>query len=270
MVPENSPHLPGSTQRQIAMTNPTRVLLPVRPGFGPSLALLICLAGSVAISGCNFSATGSNLQGKRLFEQGQFAQAIEMFQRSIQADPRNADAYYNLASTYLFLGKQQKNSSWIQQADQLYRQALNLDPNHADAYRGLASLMIENGRASEAFQMVQNWRAQQPGSPEPLVELARMFRETGNRGSSTQLLVDALNLDGTNARALKAMGQMREESGEYALALQNYMRSYQSNNLQQDVAQKIASLQGVVSTNQAVPFQPGQNRLGSINQYVPR
>ena len=194
-----------------------------------------------------------------------------MFQRSIQANPRNADAYYNMASTYLFLGKQQKNSSWIQQADQLYRQALNLDPNHADAYRGLASLMVENGRAADAFQMVQNWRARQPGSAEPLIELARMFRETGNRGTASQLLVDALNIDGTNAQALKDMGQIREEAGEYALALQNYIRSYQSNNLQTDVAQKIASLQGLTSSaGQTFPFQPGQNRLGSINQYVPR
>lgn len=231
---------------------------------------LVSLGFCFLLSGCNFSANGANMQGKRLFEQGQFAQAIEMFQRSIQANPRNADAYYNMAATYQYLGKQQKNGTWIQQADQLYRQALSLDPNHADAYRGLAALMVENGRTSDAFQMVQNWRLRQPNSAEPLIELARMFRETGNRSSSTQLLVDALNLDGNNARALKAMGQMREESGEYALALQNYIRSYQANNLQSDVAQKIASLQGLTRSAQAVPFQPGQNRLGSINQHIPR
>jgi tetratricopeptide (TPR) repeat protein len=233
-------------------------------------ALSLVIASSAFISGCGVSATGHNMQGKRLFEQGQYAQAIDMFQRSIQDDPRNADAYYNMASTYHFLGKQQKNSTWIQQSDQLYRQALNLDPNHADAYRGLAALLVENGRAADAFQMVQNWRARQPNSAEPLIELARMFRETGNRETATQLLADALNVDGNNPRALKAMGRMREESGEYALALQNYVRSYQSNNLQSDVAEKIAALQGQVRSAQAVPFQPGQSRLGSVNQFVPR
>ena len=97
-----------------------------------------------------------------------------------------------------------------------------------------------------------------------------MYRETGNRAQATQLLSDALNVDSTNARALKAMGQMREEAGQYAMALENYVRSYQSNNLQTDVAQKIATLQGRVRSAQTIPFQPGQNRLGSLNQYVPR
>ena len=51
------------------------------------------------------------MQGKQLFEQGQYAQAIEMFQRSITADPRNADGYYNMATAYYYLGKQQKNAT---------------------------------------------------------------------------------------------------------------------------------------------------------------
>lgn len=245
------------------------VLLTAMRQFSHALVALLLMC-SLLLAGCNMVATGHNMQGKRLYDQGQYAQAIKKFQRSLQTNPRNADAYYNLASTYYFLGKSQRNPSWIQAADQLYRSALNLDPKHADAYRGLASLMVENGRTQDAFQLVQNWRASQPGSAEPLVELARMYRETGNRTQATQLLVDALNVDSDNALALKAMGKMREESGQYAMALENYIRSYQSNNLQADVAQRIAALQGVVRNAQVVPYQPGQNRLGSLNQYVPR
>jgi tetratricopeptide (TPR) repeat protein len=228
--------------------------------------VLACLL----VSGCGFSAANYNMQGKRLFEQGQFAQAIDMFQRSANADPQNADAYYNMAATWYYMGKQQNNKVWIQQADQLYRQALVLNPNHAEAYRGLSALMVENGRSMEAFQLVQDWRVKQPGSADPVIELARMYRESGDRGAASQLLVDALHVDSDNARALKAMGQMREEEGQYNLALQNYIRSYQANNMQPDVAQKIASLQGVVRSAQTVPYQPGQNRVGDVNHYVPR
>ncbi len=230
------------------------------------------IACCVFNSGCGLSAVNSNMQGKAMFEQGQYDQAIETFQRSIAADPRNSDGYYNLAATYYYLGKQQKNSNYLKQADQLYRQSLSLDPDHADAYRGLAALMVENGQTQEAFQMVQGWRVQQPESPEPLIELARMYRESGDRTTATQLLADALNVDENNARTLKAMGQMREESGEYSLALQNYMRSYESNNMQPDVAAKIASLQAMTRTAQAIPVQqqPGQIPNSSVNQYVPR
>ena len=210
------------------------------------------------------------MQGKLLFEQGQYAQAITQFHAAVENNPRNADAWYNLGATYYFVGKQQRNSAWLQQAEQLYRQALAADPNHADSWRGLTALLVENGRASEAMQLVQNWRVNMPRSAEPVVELARMYSEAGNRNQATQLLVDALNIDPNNARALKAMGKMREDSGELQLALQNYIRSYQANNLQSDVAEKIAMLQGTIRTTQAIPLQPGQQRLGQAHQHIPR
>ncbi len=224
----------------------------------------------VLSGGCNLASTGNNVQGKRLFDQGNYARAIESFQTAVQHNPRNADAWYNLGATYYYLGKQQRNAEWLQQADQLFRQALAADPNHADSWRSLAVLTVENGRTDEAFEMIKTWRASAPYSAEPVIELARMYSEAGNRTQASQLLSDALQIDPNNARALKAMGQMREQSGEMQLALQNYIRSYQANNLQADVAQKIASLQGTIRTTQAIPLQPGQNRLGQINQHVPR
>ena len=120
--------------------------------------------------------------------------------------------------------------------------------------------------------MVQNWRVQQPYSAEPIIELARLYRESGDSSTATQLLADAIKLDGNNARALRAMGMLREESGDYAQALQNYIRSYQLNNAQGDLPQKIASLQGQARTAQAIvpQTQPGQVNPGSVNQYVPR
>ncbi len=221
-------------------------------------------------SGCNLASTGQNIQGKRHFDQGQYTQAISSFQQALQNNPRSADAWYNLGATYYYLGVQQRNADWLRQSDQFFRQALAIDPNHSDAWRSLAALTVQNGRIAEAFQLIDGWRASVPGSAEPVIELARMYREAGNVNAAKQLLVDALNLESTNARALKAMGQIREDAGEYQLALENYVRSYQSNNMQPDVAQKIAALQGTVRAAQVVPFQPGQSRLGSLNQYVPR
>ena len=221
--------------------------------------------------GCNVAATGHNMQGRRLYEQGQFAEALQTFQKALQTNPRNADAYYNMAATYYFLGKQHRNTQWLQQSENLYRQALGIEPTHADSFRWLAALMMENGRSNDALQMVQSWRASAPRSAEPVIELARMHRELGKAQQSMQLLVDALHIDSANPRALKAMGQIREEQGQHQLALDNYTRSYQANNLQPDVAAKIASLRGQMQViSQNGPNQPGQTRLGSVNQYVPR
>lgn len=244
---------------------------PIRPLSCWPAALWLAGCGCLLLAGgCNLAATGNNMSGKRLFEQGQYAQAVDSFQRAIQNNPRSADAWYNLGATYYYVGKQQRNSTWLQQSDQMFRQALAVDPNHADSYRSLAALLVESGRSNEAFQLIESWRASAPDSAEPVIELARMYNEAGNRTQATQLLVAALNIDPNNARALKAMGKMREDSGEYQLALQNYIRSYQANNLQTDVAQRIAALQGTIRTTQVVPPAPGQARMGSVNRHVPR
>ena len=112
------------------------------------------------------------------------------------------------------------------------------------AYRGMAVALAENGQVTDAFNLLQNWQNAVPGSEEPRIELARLAKETGDRGRSMQYLLDALAVNPQNPRALKAMGLLREEEGQYQLALQNYLRSYQVNNLQTDVAEKIAALQG--------------------------
>jgi tetratricopeptide (TPR) repeat protein len=118
--------------------------------------------------------------------------------------------------------------------------------------------------------MLNDWRARSPRSPEPLIEMARLQKEAGNSPLAIQYLADALAVDGTNARALKAMGQLREEAGQYQLALENYVRSYQSNNMQRDVAERIAALQGRVAGVPPTPPRVGQTRVGEAWQYVPR
>ena len=235
--------------------------------FGLVIVAMAMLNGT----GCRLMSTGQNVQGKRFFEQGQYTQAIDSFQQALRTNPRSADGWYNLGATYYYLGKQQKNPTWLQQAHQFFDRALQVDPDHADARRSLAALMIDNNRVNDAFAMIQSWRASAPRDPAPVLELARMYRESGNRNQAIQLLVEALNIDPNNSVALRAMGVMREEAGDVRSALQNYIRSYQANNMQPDLAQRIATLQGTLQTAaQNVPFQPGQNRMGSVNHHIPR
>jgi tetratricopeptide (TPR) repeat protein len=229
------------------------------------------LSSGLCGSGCKMMATGQNAQGKRLFEQGQYNAAIEAFNQALRNDPRNADALYNLGATWMQLGRTQKNPAWLQAADQYFRSALSVDPTHTDSYRSLVAIMVESNRVADAWQMLQSWRASAPMMAEPVIEMARMQTETGNLATAKQLLVDALNIEPNNARALASLGRLREQSGELQLALENYIRSYQANNLQPEVAQRIAALQGTLRTAaQNVPFQPGQIQLGNAQQYIPR
>jgi len=198
--------------------------------------------------GCNATAQRQNVLGKTAFEQGNHAQAINSFQQVLNRDPKNADAYYNLAACYYEVGVGKQNRQFVEQAEQLYRQSIAYDDKHIDAHRGLAGLLIETGREKFAFDLLEGWRQRYPQSAEPLVEVARLYQEYGDNRRATDLLADALKNDSRNVRALKALGHVREVRGENQLALENYLRALQVDSTDQDTAARGAYLQSQISS----------------------
>jgi tetratricopeptide (TPR) repeat protein len=214
-------------------------------------------------TGCGWMAHTDNIAGVGFFEQGNYAAATQKFQRAIEADPNDPDSYYNLAATYHRQGKlaQQpaQQQAQYQQAETYYHLCLDRSPDHRDCYRGLAVLLVEQGRATDAFSLLQRWGERSPSSPEPKVELARLFQEFGDKSAAQAHLQDALSIAPDNPRALAALGKLREESGDSAQALAVYERSLASNHFQPEVAARVATLQAVVPG--AVPTAPDGTRI---------
>lgn len=194
-------------------------------------------------SGCQFQMARHTSDGQQYLRSGQLSQAVDSFQQALMSNPQNADANYNLGTTYYYLAKQTGQAHLNPKSEDLLRQAIALNPSHADAYRTLAAMYIETNRPNEAFQLIRGWQVTQPASPEPLIEMARLYREHNDSTRATQYLADALTLDPNHSRALVAMGTLREEQGQYDLALKNYTRSIQANSYQPQVAQRIAAIQ---------------------------
>ncbi|MEZ6106469.1 MAG: tetratricopeptide repeat protein [Pirellulaceae bacterium] len=130
-------------------------------------------------------ADSNNTQGAQLFQTGRYNDAITSFQQALQRDPANADACYNLASTYHHLGMASRDTAMVTQAEALYNECLNREPNHVDAHRGLAVLLVQDGRKDAAFTLLRRWAAGAPLSPEPKIELARLYREFGDTQTAT-------------------------------------------------------------------------------------
>jgi len=227
--------------------------------------LSVCL---LAATGCsNITNQALNSDGVRLYQNGNYVQAAEQFQKAIASNPKNADGYYNLASAMHKNGKLYNRPEDLLQAEQLYNQCLEYDPDHAECYRGLAVLLSETQRQDASFRLLEGWASRSPAIAEPRIELARLLEETNNLPQASARLVEALAIDPHNSRALTALGRLRELSGDTRQALANYQRSLSINRFQPNLTARIASLQAATAVTTPIITPPNQTRM--VQQWQP-
>jgi tetratricopeptide (TPR) repeat protein len=216
-----------------------------RPVASLTIVLLIAVM-LTAGSGCQMAANGYNMEGVRLSQQGNHQAALAKFQKAMKTDPKNADAFYNLAATYHQMGKLNNDPNMFSQAESYYHQCLDQNENHTDCRRALAALLVDTGRSETAFSMLNKWAAASPHVPDPHIELARLYEEFGDKEKAGRELDQAIAmapLAPQTARAWAARGRLREKSGDHAQALANYHQAYQANRFHPGVSARIAALQ---------------------------
>ena len=81
--------------------------------------------------------------GYDLMKSGKFLQAIEAFEKAIDADPTHAMAYTNMAYSYRRMGQYER-------AIELYRKALDMQPDLAEAHEYMGEALLTVGKVSEA------------------------------------------------------------------------------------------------------------------------
>jgi len=209
-----------------------------------TLALLLTAFYAAALAGCHFTAQGQNLQGVERFKLGDYNGDATHFQQALKTNPNNADAHYNLAALYHRYAETNRDPNLLAIAEREYQQALVLDPNHPDARRGHTVLLTQTNRAAEAYTSLRQWMEHNPTSPNPRIELARLYQLSGDKNSAEQLLAQAMQIDPNNPQAWAGVAKLREESGDYSAAMASYQRAWQLNPTTQVAAQeKIAELQ---------------------------
>jgi tetratricopeptide (TPR) repeat protein len=163
-------------------------------------------------------------------------------------NPTNPDAFYNLAATYHYMGKQNKDQRLLQDAEGLYNRCLDLSPDHVACHRALAVLLVDTERSQSAFTLLERWSTRSPQVADARIELARLHEEFGENNKAKQYLGEAIDVDPNNPRAWTALARLREEDGQLAQALSNYQQAYYLNN-KPDIAQRIASLNQRIRTD---------------------
>ncbi len=238
----------------------------------PSFSTKVLFTGLCAFAlgvqvGCNgFTSQSLNAEGVRLYQNGNYQQAAETFQKAIASNPSSASAYYNLASAMHKNGKLYNRPADLQQAEQLYNQCLDYDPNCTECYRGLAVLLAETGRQDASYRLLEGWASRNPQSPEPRIELARLYEESNNTQQAAVSLEQAITIDPHNSRALTALGRLRESTGDTQQALANYQRSLAINRFQPAIETRVASLQASQGVTGAPPVVTPPDGTRTVQQ----
>ncbi len=118
------------------------------------LALILCLtlgAGqALAITGSGSESKGNPdfVEAVKLLKADDYAAAIPLLQKSVDADPTNANAYNLLGFSHRKMGD-------VEAALAHYGKALELEPQHRGANEYLGELYLELGRLDEARERLE-------------------------------------------------------------------------------------------------------------------
>lgn len=141
------------------------------------------------------SSTANLLEeGYALADKGKWNEAIEVFKRVIQIDPKLVEAYGALGDNYLNVGK------W-QQALATYKEAVRIAPSNAVAHYNLGHCYNFLGRHGEAFAPLVRATGLDPSFAEAYYEIGYAYLRGAQYEKSLPFFRSALRLDRNYAEA---------------------------------------------------------------------
>ncbi len=171
--------------------------------------VLSLAVGILILSGCSQSPQVKEARylekGKKEFQKKNYAIALLHFKSAMQAQPRDAEPYYQLGLTYLA-------SNDLNTAGSYFKKATELNPKHTGAQLKLAELM-STARSKELVEEAQK-RSQDvltllPEDVEALNVLAITELRLGKPDSAEAHLEQALRKSPTSLRSSVALAQTR-------------------------------------------------------------
>ena len=220
-----------SDSRDINVDKPSnRAVSTLKAFLAATAGLSALLAAGCAAS--TSSATAHNAAGVESFSAGRYDDAIAYFQESLEDNPSNAEAYYNLASAYQRKAAETGDTVLLGQAEDAYWTALENNPNSETivcCYRGLATSAMARGDGNAALQTLEAWRDRNPDSIEPKLEIAYLL-EAQQKDSEAYDVLKQVAAEAPNGyRAFYKMGVLAERAGDLTDAMENAETAHKLN-----------------------------------------
>lgn len=167
-----------------------------------------------------YKAQNERVAGKRLLDQGLWAQAETALRGSAQLNPTDAATHFYLG---LALGRQGKLDDSIAQ----YREAILLSPDSAPAHFDLGNELMKKHDPEGAIHQYREALGLKPDDPDAYYALGTALYEQGDNAGAAAEFRAALGLKSVNEKAHLALGlalaKQKDLTGaihEYRLALE--------------------------------------------------
>ncbi len=180
------------------------------------LTVIFCaLALTLTATGCKPPGAKALLAGKKLYEQGKFADAAEQFRTATVYLPTNA-----LAQNYLGLALQ--SSSQPTDATSAYQKALALNPNLVEAHYNLGCLYLEQNNNAGAKSEFTAYTLSRPKEFNGWLKLGAAQFRTRDWNNAERSYGEALKINSQSAEAWNAIGLIQVQRGRSRESVQSF------------------------------------------------
>ncbi len=149
---------------------------------------------------------------------GDFATAIQHYERAIALEPQNLSFHIHLGNAYASTGETLR-------AIECYGKALHLDPNSAVAWNNLGNLFVKLKHLANAILCYKNATCFDPSDGSFHYNLGRTLDMSGRHQEALPCLLRAAEFDPNHCDTWTNLGNVYQHLGQYENALTCYDRA---------------------------------------------
>lgn len=157
-------------------------------------------------------------QAVQMFRKGDFEQATEGLQESIQKDPKFAVAYWKLALAYEESGREEDAAAILQKGIDAGARG---DAKTESLIR--AEQAVLQNDSQKAISILQNLGSRYPNDPDVLLDQASVYEQMDDREHAVAALQKVVQIDPNQADAFFRLGKNTILMGKAELAISQYL-----------------------------------------------
>ena len=151
--------------------------------------------------------------GSSLFKAGHVEEAVGLFERSVQLNPKSASAHDNLGLALSQLGH-------TAEAIEQYKLAVKLEPKYPNAHNDFGVALLKNGQREEALQQFRQALDLRPQYADPYYNLGLADADHGDFEHAQANFEEAIRLNPDYVEAYNNLGAVLAQLGKTDEAIQ--------------------------------------------------